>query len=95
MEWGGSRSFPGLYSNPPPPVPRSKPRSALREQFEAAMAAGELLEMLESLPRGAVEASVRLMRGYNRTGEWPEPTLTSPAPQRGRSPSPVDEWSDG
>ena len=26
MEWGGSRSFPGLYSNPPPPVPRSKPR---------------------------------------------------------------------
>ena len=51
--------------------------------------------MLESLPRGAVEASVRLMRGYNRTGEWPEPILTSPAPQRGRSPSPVDEWSDG
>ena len=46
----------------------------MREQFEAAMAAGELLEMLESLPRGAVEASVRLMRGYNRTGEWPEPT---------------------
>ncbi|EOD12082.1 hypothetical protein EMIHUDRAFT_213842 [Emiliania huxleyi CCMP1516] len=39
----------------------------MREQFEAAMAAGELLEMLESLPRGAVEASVRLMRGYNRT----------------------------
>ena len=67
----------------------------MREQFEAAMAAGELLEMLESLPRGAVEASVRLMRGYNRTGEWPEPILTSPAPQRGRSPSPVDEWSDG
>ena len=55
------------------------------------MAAGELLEMLESLPRGAVEASVRLMRGYNRTGEWPEPILTSPAPQRGRSPSPADE----
>ena len=67
----------------------------MREQFEAAMAAGELLEMLESLPRGAVEASVRLMRGYNRTGEWPEPILTSPTPQRGRSPSPVDEWSDG
>ncbi|EOD31496.1 hypothetical protein EMIHUDRAFT_231903 [Emiliania huxleyi CCMP1516] len=22
------------------------------------------------------------MRGYNRTGEWPEPILTSPAPQR-------------
>ena len=43
----------------------------MREQFEAAMAAGELLEMLESLPRGAVEASVRLMRGYTRTGEWP------------------------
>ncbi|EOD08752.1 hypothetical protein EMIHUDRAFT_258137, partial [Emiliania huxleyi CCMP1516] len=40
----------------------------MREQFEAAMAAGELLEMLESLPRGAVEASVRQMRGYNRTG---------------------------
>ena len=67
----------------------------MREQFEAAMAAGELLEMLESLPRGAVEASVRQMRGYIRTGEWPEPILTSPAPQRGRSPSPVDEWSDG
>ena len=67
----------------------------MREQFEAAMAAGELLEMLESLPRGAVEASLRQMRGYNRTGEWPEPILTSPAPQRGRSPSPVDEWSDG
>ena len=85
----------------------------MREQFEAAMAAGELLEMLESLPRGAVEASVRLMRGYThphgqkhkislspaRTGEWPEPILThyscSPAPQRGRSPSPADEWSDG
>ena len=67
----------------------------MREQFEAAMAAGELLEMLKSLPRGAVEASVRQMRGYNRTGEWPEPILTSPAPQRGRSPSPVDEWSDG
>ena len=67
----------------------------MREQFEAAMAAGELLEMLESLPRGAVEASVRQMRGYNRTGEWPEPILTSPTPQRGRSPSPVDEWSDG
>ncbi|EOD14958.1 hypothetical protein EMIHUDRAFT_197647 [Emiliania huxleyi CCMP1516] len=33
----------------------------MREQFEAAMAAGELLEMLESLPRGAVEASVRLI----------------------------------
>ena len=67
----------------------------MREQFEAAMAAGELLEMLESLPRGAVEASVRQMRGYIRTGEWPEPILTSPTPQRGRSPSPVDEWSDG
>ena len=67
----------------------------MREQFDAAAAAGELLELLESLPRGAVEASVRLMRGYNRTGEWPEPTLTSPAPQRGRSPSPVDEFSDG
>ena len=26
MEWEGSRSFPGAYSNPPPPVPRSKPR---------------------------------------------------------------------
>ena len=69
--------------------------SAARSEFEAAMAAGELLEMLESLPRGAVEASVRLMRGYTRTGEWPEPILTSPAPQRGRSPSPADEWSDG
>ena len=31
------------------------------QQIEAAMAAGELLEMLESLPRGAVEASVRLI----------------------------------
>ncbi|EOD05589.1 hypothetical protein EMIHUDRAFT_220012 [Emiliania huxleyi CCMP1516] len=67
----------------------------MREQFEAAMVAGELLEMLESLPRGAVEASVRQMRGYNRTDEWPEPILTSLTPQRGRSPSPVDEWSDG
>ena len=28
----------------------------LREQFDAAVAAGELLELLESLPRGAVEA---------------------------------------
>ena len=36
----------------------------LREQFDAAVAAGELLELLESLPRGAVEASVRLLRGY-------------------------------
>ena len=26
MKWGGSRIFPDLYSNPPPPVPRSKPR---------------------------------------------------------------------
>ena len=26
MEWRRSRSFPGFYSNPPPPVPRSKPR---------------------------------------------------------------------
>ena len=67
----------------------------MRTQFDAAVAAGELLELLESLPRGAVEASVRQMRGYIRTGEWPEPILTSPAPQRGRSPSPVDEWSDG
>ncbi|EOD08020.1 hypothetical protein EMIHUDRAFT_218080 [Emiliania huxleyi CCMP1516] len=67
----------------------------MRTQFDAAVAAGELLELLESLPRGAVEASVRQMRGYIRTGEWPEPILTSPALQRGRSPSPVDEWSDG
>ena len=67
----------------------------MRTQFDAAVAAGELLELLESLPRGAVEASVRQMRGYIRTGEWPEPILTSPTPQRGRSPSPVDEWSDG
>ena len=58
------------------------------------MAAGELLELLESLPRGAVEASIRLMRGYTSTGKWPEPILTSPDPQRGRSPSPQDEWSD-
>ena len=35
----------------------------LREQYDAAVAAGELLELLESLPRGAVEASVRQMRG--------------------------------
>ena len=26
MKWRRSRIFPGLYSNPPPPVPRSKPR---------------------------------------------------------------------
>ena len=67
----------------------------VREQYDAAVAAGELLELLESLPRGAVEASIRLMRGYTRTGKWPEPILTSPDPQRGRSPSPSDEWSDG
>jgi len=45
----------------------------MRTQFDAAVAAGELLELLESLPRGAVEASVRQIRGYTRTGEWPEP----------------------
>ena len=61
----------------------------MRTQFDAAVAAGELLELLESLPRGAVEASVRQMRGYTRTGEWPEPILASPALQRGRSPSPL------
>ena len=67
----------------------------LREQYDAAVAAGELLELLESLPRGAVEASVRQMRGYTRTGEWPGPILPSPAPERGRSRrSPSDEWSD-
>ena len=67
----------------------------LKEQYDAAVAAGELLELLESLPRGTVEASIRLMRGYTRTGEWPEPILPSPAPERGRSPrSPSDEWSD-
>ena len=33
----------------------------MREQFDAAAAAGELLELLESLPRRAVEASVRQM----------------------------------
>ncbi|EOD20587.1 hypothetical protein EMIHUDRAFT_208526 [Emiliania huxleyi CCMP1516] len=41
----------------------------LKEQYDAAVAAGELLELLESLPRGTVEASIRLMRGYTRTGE--------------------------
>ena len=41
----------------------------MRTQFDAAVAAGELLELLESLPRGAVEASVRQMRDYTRTGE--------------------------
>ena len=46
-----------------------------------------VLELLESLPRGTVEASIRLMRGYTRTGEWPEPILPSPAPERGRSPA--------
>ena len=56
----------------------------LREQYDAAVAAGELLELLESLPRGAVEASVRQMRGYIRTGEWPKPILPSPAPEHGR-----------
>ena len=59
----------------------------LKEQYDAAVAAGELLELLESLPRGTVEASIRLMRGYTRTGEWPEPILPSPAPERGRSPA--------
>ena len=34
----------------------------------AAGGGGELLELLESLPRGPVEASIRLMRGYTRTG---------------------------
>ena len=67
----------------------------MREQFDAAAAAGELLELLESLPRGTVEASIRLIRGYTCTGKWPEPILTGPDPQRGRSPSPSDEWSDG
>ena len=67
----------------------------LREQYDAAVAAGELLELLESLPRGTV-ASIRLMRGYTRTGKWPEPILTSPDPECGRSRrSPSDEWSDG
>ena len=68
----------------------------LREQYDAAVAAGELLELLESLPRGTVEASIRLMRGYTRTGEWPEPILPSPAlvppsayPMRERPPVPV------
>ena len=56
----------------------------LREQYDAAVAAGELLELLESLPRGAVEASIRLMRGYTRTGKWPEPILTSPYPAAAR-----------
>ena len=46
-------------------------------------------------PTSEGEASIRLMRGYTRTGKWPEPILTSPDPQRGRSPSPSDEWSDG
>ncbi|EOD18777.1 hypothetical protein EMIHUDRAFT_209346 [Emiliania huxleyi CCMP1516] len=41
----------------------------LKEQYDAAVAAGELLELLESLPRGTVEASIRLMQGYTRTGE--------------------------
>ena len=36
----------------------------MRTQFDAAVAAGELLELLESLPRGAGEASVRQMRDY-------------------------------
>ena len=52
----------------------------LREQYDAAVAAGELLELLESLPRGAVEASVRQMRGYIRTGEWPKPKPILPSP---------------
>ena len=38
----------------------------MREQFDAAAAASELLELLENLPRGAVEASVRQMRGSFR-----------------------------
>ena len=58
----------------------------LREQYDAAVAAGELLELLESLPQGAVEASVRQMRGYTRTGEWPGPILISPAPEAGARP---------
>ena len=65
------------------PVRRVCGALGLREQYDAAVAAGELLELLESLPRRAVEASVRQMRGYSRTGEWPEPILLSPAPECG------------
>ena len=80
---------------PENPVRRVCGALGLREQYDAAVAAGELLELLESLPRGAVEASVRQMRGYIRTGEWPKPILPSPAPEHGRSRrSPSDEWSD-
>ena len=38
------------------PVRRVCGALGLREQYDAAVAAGELLELLESLPRGAVEA---------------------------------------
>ena len=33
-----------------------------------------------------VEASIRLMRGYMRTGKWPEPTLPSFEPERRLAP---------
>ena len=69
----------------------------IRERFDAALAAGELPELLEGLPCGMVEASIRLMRGYMRTGKWPEPTLPSPEPERGRSRSSShcpSEWSE-
>ena len=57
-------------------------------QFDAAVAAGELLELLESLPRGGRGLHQAYVRGYTSTGKWPEPILTSPDLQRGRSPSP-------
>ena len=69
----------------------------IRERFDAALAAGELPELLEGLPCGMVEASIRLMRGYMRTGKWPEPTLPSFEPERGRSRSSShcpSEWSE-
>jgi len=62
----------------------------LREQFDAAVAAGELLELLESLPEGrsSVEASIPHPAYPGVHPHRRVPILTSPDPQRGRSPSP-------
>ena len=93
------RVYPRICRTEASTAPRGKLSSSFSPQKDRKQTTqgrdGRTVELLESLPRGAVEASIRLMRGYTRTGKWPEPILTSPDPQRGRSPSPSDEWSDG
>ena len=58
--------------------------------IDAAVAAGELLELLESLPEGrsSVEASIPHPAYPGVHPHRRVPILTSPDPQRGRSPSP-------